>query len=78
MVLAIILFVLVVLAVILTLWHMPAANSQDDGVRTVWAGPVAISLPIARRQPNGDCCALTQLAVQLHRARVLVLDDPAA
>ena len=53
-VLAIIVLILVVLAVILTLWQMPAANRQnDDGVHTVWTAPASPDfLLVARRQTN--------------------------
>ncbi len=77
-VLAIIVLILVVLAVILTLWQMPAANRQnDDGVHTVWTAPASPDLLlVARRQANRDRCALAHATVQLHCARVLVLNDP--
>ncbi len=77
MVLAIIVFVLVALVVILTLWQLPSANQVDDhGVRRVSSLPA--TLPLAGRQTDRNRCALAQATVQLHRAPVLVLNDPAA
>ena len=77
-VVVIIIFVLVALVVLLTLWKMPAANQHDDGVRTVSMTSITTDqLLVARGQANRDRCALTQAAVQLHRAPVLVLNDAA-
>lgn len=77
MVLAIIVFVLVALVVLLTLWQMPSANQEDDhGVRTVSSLPA--TLPLAGGQTDRDRGAFAETAVQFHRARMLVLDDPAA